>query len=71
MTDLYVETLSRDGLSVTFEGRQVPLEIRDEVIGVRQPNGSVDTSQVVQVRWVPHHGPLLNDLLPTLATGAA
>lgn len=64
VTDLYRETLSDDGLSVEFGGRDVPLDVRDEIIAVRQPDGTVSEDLVVRIRWVPHHGPLLNDLLP-------
>ena len=64
VTDLYQETVSADGTTVLFNGQQVPLEIRDEVIPIRLPDGTVDTSRTVRVRNVPHHGPLLNDLLP-------
>jgi penicillin amidase len=64
VTDLYQETLSADGTTVLFRGQQVPLEIRDEVIPVRAEDGTVDASRTVRIRSVPHHGPLLNDLLP-------
>ena len=64
VTDLYEEQLSDDGLTTLFNGQQVPLDIRQEVIEVRNPDGTIDRSNVVPIRFVPHHGPILNDLLP-------
>ncbi len=65
-TDLYWETLSRDGQSVLFEGKWVPLDLYEEKIRVRADGGSLeDTTEVTcTARWVPHHGPILTDLLP-------
>ena len=66
VTDLYWETMSPDGQSVAFRGNWVPLDLYEERIRVRAEGGSLDdTTEVIQtVRWVPHHGPILSDLLP-------
>ncbi len=66
VTDLYREKLSRDRKSVLFRDKWVPLDIYPEKILVRAEGGGLDdTSEVTRtVRWVPHHGPILIDLLP-------
>lgn len=64
VTDLYREEFSDDGLSVLYNGEFVPLEIIDEPIPVRLPDGTVDESNRARIRVVPHHGPILNDVLP-------
>jgi penicillin amidase len=65
-TDLYREDLSRDRKSVRFRERWVPIQFFEERIAVR-PDGAplgVTEEVVHSVRWVPHHGPILTDLLP-------
>jgi penicillin amidase len=64
VTDLYRESFNDEGTAVFFEGREVPLDIREEVIAVRLADGTLDTSRTATLRHVPHHGPILNDLLP-------
>ena len=65
-TDLYREKLGQNKTSVLFKDEWVPLDFYEEVILVRAEGGSLeDTTETVQtVRWVPHHGPILIDLLP-------
>jgi len=65
-TDLYKEKLGQNKRSVLFRDEWVPLDFYEEVIHVRAEDGSLeDTTETVQtVRWVPHHGPILIDLLP-------
>jgi penicillin amidase len=64
VTDLYREEFSDDGMSVLYNGEFVPLQIIDEPIAVRNPDGSLDESYRTSIRVVPHHGPILNDVLP-------
>jgi penicillin amidase len=66
VTDLYRETLGEEGRSVWFDGQWVPLDFHEETILVRAEGGSLeDTAETtVTARWVPHHGPILIDLLP-------
>ncbi len=66
VTDLYLERLSRDGKKVLFEGAWVPLDLYEERILVRPDGGTLDEvrEEARTVRWVPHHGPLVTDLLP-------
>ncbi|UQA61601.1 penicillin acylase family protein [Polyangium aurulentum] len=53
VTDLYAETLTPDGASVVFGGKNVPLETIDEVIQIQ--GGEPYT---YSVKVVPHHGPI-------------
>jgi penicillin amidase len=66
LVDIYREYLTRDELSVQFNDSTVALDITDEVIRVRTAGGGLDdlTEIPIQVRWVPHHGPIVNDILP-------
>jgi penicillin amidase len=65
-TDLYQEVLCQDGAGVQFQGQCVPIVSREEVIRVRQLGKPLAeaTSLTRTVREVPHHGPILNDLVP-------
>ena len=65
-TDLYREKLGENRRSVLFRDEWVPLDFYEEAILVRAEGGSLeDTTETVQtVRWVPHHGPILIDMLP-------
>ncbi len=65
-TDLYREKLGTNRQAVLFRGEWVPLEFYEERILIRAEGGSLeDTTEVVRTaRWVPHHGPILIDLLP-------
>ncbi|WP_394828998.1 penicillin acylase family protein [Pendulispora albinea] len=71
VTDVYSETLSADGRSVSFGAGTVPLQTIDEIIGVG--GGSTYT---YHVQVVPQHGPLLPNIQnhrvvdPNPATGA-
>ena len=64
-TDLYWEELSSDRQSVLFKDQWVPFDIYEEKILVRPDGGSLaDAVELTQkVRWVPHHGPILTDLV--------
>ena len=66
VTDLYRERLGTNRKSVLFNNQWVPLDLYEEKIRVRAEGGGLeDTTEVTQtVRWVPHHGPILIDLLP-------
>ncbi len=59
VTDLYLEEVRGD--KVLFENDWVDTEVRMETIRVRQPGKSVAEAeeQVLVVRTVPHHGPIL------------
>ena len=65
-TDLYREKLGKNRKAVLFRNEWVPLDFYEERILVRSEGGSLDdTTEVTQTaRWVPHHGPILIDLLP-------
>jgi penicillin amidase len=54
VTDVYKETLSQDGTSVTFNGQQVAVQKIRETIAI---NGSAPLEYDVLV--VPHHGPII------------
>jgi penicillin amidase len=68
-TDLYLEevTPGEEGAPATvlFNGEQVPIESREEVIGVGLA-GAVEESRSVTVRVdvVPHHGPVIPAMDP-------
>jgi len=59
--DAYLEVFDATAETVTFEGKAVPVEGRDEVIRVRAPGGTVADAEARTVRLhdVPHHGPML------------
>ncbi len=65
-TDLYDEVLCDDGKSVKFQGQCVAIAQYAEVIKVRPAGGKLAdaVAETHNVRWVPHHGPVLNDILP-------
>ncbi len=65
-TDLYREKLGQNKRSVLFKDKWIPLDFYEEAILVRAEGGSLeDMTEIIQtVRWVPHHGPILIDLLP-------
>jgi penicillin amidase len=65
--DLYRETIDPDDEdAVMFNGASVPLAIRTERILVRPIGGAVADAVATEFRVavVPHHGPILNDVLP-------
>lgn len=66
VTDIVRERIISNGTAVRYQGEEVPLVIREEVIRVRREGGGLeDLDEVVQVvRVVPHRGPILNDILP-------
>lgn len=66
VTDLYHEKTCDHGKGVSFRGRCVPMEFYEETILVRREGGGLGDTDPVRrtMRWVPHHGPVLNDLLP-------
>ncbi len=63
--DLYEETIIEDSY-VVYNGQQVLLDSHSESILVRPAAGKVAEATPVEfeVRVVPHHGPILNDVLP-------
>jgi penicillin G amidase len=63
--DVYIELLDDSGTSTDFKGGTVALEKKTVVLGVRQEDGSV-RDESLDVRWVPHHGPLITDHLTGL-----
>lgn len=65
--DLYAEKPVDNAWSkVEFLGRQVELVSYSEIIKVRPKNGTVADAveETLTINVVPHHGPLLNDVLP-------
>lgn len=66
VTDLYREKLCERGRGVSYRGRCAPMDFYEETIRVRREGGGLGDVRTVRktVRWVPHHGPVLNDLLP-------
>lgn len=58
--DVYIEFVSADEKSVEFNGRAVALQTREEKVGVRRADGSVEWRTEI-VRIVPHHGPIFTD----------
>jgi penicillin amidase len=63
-TDLYLEHLSADGTTYTYNGQQVPTTIYHETIHVA---GQADDHLTV---LVTNHGPILNDVIDTLKNTA-
>lgn len=61
VTDVYKETLSADGSTVTFNGQQVAIQKIHETIGIA--GGSPLEYDVL---YVPHHGPII----PTIVNHA-
>lgn len=60
VTDTYAETLNEDGTAVIFNGKEVEIETREEII--------VDfegKEHKVEIQVVPHHGPII----PTIVDG--
>lgn len=66
VTDLYAEELDDAGDAVLFNGAWVPIERREEVIKVKPEGGDWKSPDEVTttVEVVPHHGPIVNGLLP-------
>lgn len=64
VTDLYAEELDEAGTSVKFQGKWVPLERREEVIAVHKGDWKSPEQVTITVDVVPHHGPIVNGLLP-------
>lgn len=67
VNDIYLETVSKCGARdcVLFNGAQVPIETRDEIIKVGLL-GNIMSQRTVTLENVPHHGPIL----PTVIGGA-
>lgn len=63
--DVYLETLSNDGLKTKFMGHEVRIKTKRHFLKVRNKKGKLDT-KVVVIRWVPHHGPIVSDHIPGL-----
>jgi penicillin amidase len=65
-TDLYDEVLCPDGKSVQFKQQCVPITYHNEVILVRPEGGKIADAvpETHTLREVPHHGPVINDILP-------
>lgn len=66
VTDLYAEELNDAKDAVKFDGAWVPIERRTEVIDVKPDGGDWKSPEqaTVTVDVVPHHGPIVNGLLP-------
>jgi penicillin amidase len=56
--DTYLEVVNGD--AVTFNGMSVAMNVREETLRSRQPDGTF-TEQTLKVRVVPHHGPVISD----------
>lgn len=60
VADAYLEELGADGTTVQYEGKAVPIEVRQETIRVRGAGAVADAEErTVTLRDVPHHGPML------------
>ncbi len=61
VADVYQEKFNSIAKTVEFNGEDVAVDVRDEVIRVRNPGESVDTAEerVEQLYVVPHHGPMI------------
>ena len=57
LTDIYVETLSADGTTVSFNGQDVPVLEKDFTF---EDVGSGETITRT-FRYVPHHGPIISE----------
>ncbi|GMV42185.1 MAG: hypothetical protein AMXMBFR64_39010 [Myxococcales bacterium] len=66
VTDLYAEELNEAGDAVRFKEGWVPLQRREEIIEVKPEGGDWKSPETVSVTIdvVPHHGPIVNGLLP-------
>ncbi|MEZ4297272.1 MAG: penicillin acylase family protein [Polyangiaceae bacterium] len=60
VSDVYAESLSSDGKSVSFEGKDVAIEVIEEPIVIQ---GKAEP-YVYKVLNVPHHGPIVPTILP-------
>ncbi len=57
LTDVYVEQVSPDGLTVLFNGQDVPIIERD--VTFEDADSGVPVTETI--RWVPHHGPIVSE----------
>lgn len=67
VTDIYKEEVDpKDPDKVIFNGKPVAMDVYDEPIRVRNEDGGLNDYYVedFKVRVVPHHGPVLTDILP-------
>ncbi|NUN15888.1 MAG: penicillin acylase family protein [Myxococcales bacterium] len=66
VTDLYAEVKNDTGDAVLFHDEWVPIVRRVEKIAVRPDGGDWKTPDIEEftVDVVPHHGPIINGLLP-------
>lgn len=58
LTDIYTETLTNNGTSVSFNGADVPIVEKDFVF----EDISTGTPVTQTFRYVPHHGPILSEM---------
>lgn len=61
VSDVYLEEWNAQAETVRFEGKDVPVEVRTEVLRIRQPGGDIADAkeETLTLRDVPHHGPML------------
>ena len=66
VTDLYAEELNEAGDAVKLDGAWVPIERREEIIKIKPDGGDWKTpeTETITVDVVPHHGPIVNGLVP-------
>lgn len=57
LADVYVEELTADGSAVLFEGDEVPIVEREYEFA----NVLTGASETRTFRWVPHHGPIIEE----------
>lgn len=57
LADVYLEEVSADGTTVTFNGEQVPIIEKDFVFDDAESGSTVTKT----FRWVPHHGPIVSE----------
>jgi penicillin G amidase len=57
LADVYLEEVSADGTTVTFNGEQVPILEKDFTFDDAASGGTVTKT----FRWVPHHGPIVSE----------
>ena len=59
--DLYQEILVRNGTHYMFDGKEVPVKTRREIIKIRDPFAKSGFRHEILIVNATHHGPLIHD----------